>query len=256
MLRPRGARAPAGGDGGGPDGGGPASRLQEAQAGDTEAREGLIAAFTPLVLRVGARICGRYLRPGRDDEVSVGLIALNEAIDRYRAESGASFAAFAQMVIRRRLIDYFRRESGRKEVPFTELEHEDDEGGIWSPVELGRAQEIDRDRREQEDRRGEITEFQELLAPYGVTLQDLVRQSPQHTDARERAVAVARAIAANPEWVAHLRAHHALPLRDLEARGDLGVSRKTVERQRKFIIAVAVILMEGLHSLRSFVPSA
>ncbi len=230
--------------------------VQAAQTGDGEARERVIAAHTPLVLRVGARVCGRYLQAGRDDEVSVGLIGLNEAIDRYRADSGASFPAFAEMVVRRRLIDHFRRESARKETPFTEFEQEDDEGGTWSPVEFQRAQEIERDRQEAVDRRAEIAEFVRILGAYGVTLEDLVRHSPQHADARQRAVAVARRIAQEPEWVAHLRRHHSLPLRELEACPDLGVSRKTLERQRKFIIAVAVILMEGLHALRSYVSTA
>lgn len=255
MLRPRNAGVPAGRAPGG-KGDDAAGLVLAAQSGDDQARERLIGAHTPLVLRVGAKVCGRYLQAGRDDEVSIGLLALNEAIDRYRPDSGASFSAFAEMVMRRRLIDHFRRESGRKETPFSEFEQEDGDGGTWSPVEFSRAQEIDRDRRDQEDRAVEIAEFQRLLAPYGVTLRDLVRQSPQHVDARERAVSVARAIVGNPEWVAHLRSHHALPLRELAAKADLGVSRKTVERQRKFIIAVAVILMEGLHSLRAYVPGA
>ena len=248
VLRPRKAEQPGGAV--------LEDRLQAAQAGDRAVRDAVIAEHTSLVLRVGARVCGRYLRVGRDDEVSVGLVALNEAIDRYRSGSGASFAAFAEMVIRRRLIDYFRREAGRRETPFSELEQEDEEGAAWSPVELHRAQEIDRDRRMAEDRRAEIGEFEVCLRAYGISLADLVRQSPQHADARQRAVAVAKAIAADARWSAHLRAHRSLPLRELEGRPEFGVSRKTLERQRKFIIAVAVILIEGLHSLRAYVPGA
>ncbi len=248
MLRPRDVGAPAGED--------VAVLLQAAQAGGGQAREHLIVSLMPLVLRVGARVCGRYLQKGRDDEVSVGLMALNEAIDRYRADSGVSFPAFAELVIRRRLIDYFRREGNRRETPFTEFEQEDGEGGTWSAVELQRALEIERERRAEEDRRAEIAEFRRLLQPYGVSIADLVRQCPQHADARERAVAVARRITGNPAWVAYLRTHHALPLKELESQPDLGVSRKTLERQRKFIIAVAVILMEGLHALQAYLPTA
>ena len=233
-----------------------ADLVAAAQAGDREARDLVLAQFRGLVLRVGARVCGRYLRVGRDDEVSVGLLALNEAIDRYRGEVGASFPAFAEMVVRRRLIDHFRREAGRREVPRSALEREDEEGGRWDAAEWEEAQDIDRARREAEDRRAEIAEFAALLRPYGVTLRDLAAQSPQHADARSRAVAVARRLAENPEWVEHLRRKKALPLRELEAVPDLGVSRKTLERQRKFIIAVAVILMERLPALREYLPEA
>ena len=248
VLRPRAGGASAAED--------VPALLAAAQAGDAQARERLIARCVPLVLRVGARICGRYLQQGRDDEVSVGLMAVNEAVDRYRPDVGASFAAFAEVVIRRRLIDHFRRQGGRKEIPFSEFEQEDGDGSAWSAVELDRALEVERERSAQEDRRDEIAEFQRLLRPYGITIADLVRQSPQHADARARAVAVARAIAANQRWAAHLRAHHALPLKELEAQPDLGVSRKTVERQRKFIIAVAVILLEGLQALSDYLPTA
>ncbi len=258
MLRPRNAGAEQAGPGPthAPAGGDPAGLVAAAQAGDGQARERLIREQTPLVLRVASRLCGRYLRAGRDDEVSIGLIALNEAVDHYRAESGASFPSFAEMVVRRRLIDHFRREGHRRETPFSEFEREDGEGGGGPPLEFARALEVERDQREQQDRKAEIELFQSLLRPYGVTLADLLRQSPQHADARLRAVAVARAIAENREWSEHLRTKHALPLRQLEERGDLGVSRKTVERQRKFIIAVAVILMEGLQALRSYLPTA
>ena len=230
--------------------------VRAAQSGDASARERLIAQHTPLVLRVGARVCGRFLQAGRDDEVSIGLLAVNEAIDRYREGSGASFAAFAEMVVRRRLIDQLRRQATHRETPFSQFEVEDADGSQWNPVEFERAQEIDLDRRAAEERRAEIAEFTQFLRPYGVTLADLVRQSPQHLDARARAVRVARAVTERAEWREYLRRHRALPLREMEAAAELAVSRKTLERQRKFIIAVAVILMEGLHTLRAYIPDA
>lgn len=247
MLRPPKARLPDGNE---------AAQVEAAQQGDAGCRERLIAAYTPIVLRVGARLCGRYLKAGRDDEVSIGLIALNEAIDRWRGEVGASFPAFAEMVVRRRLIDHFRREGQRREIPFSEFDVSDDEGDVWNPLESARAVDVERQRRESEDRRAEIERFHGLLRQYGISLNDLVRGSPRHGDARARAMSVARAIAARPEWVAYLRRYRSLPLREMEACTELGVSRKTMERQRKFIIAVAVILIEGFEALKGYVPGA
>jgi RNA polymerase sigma factor len=247
VLRPPQAGEPDGND---------ATLVEAAQRGDAAVRERLIAAYTPLVLRTGSRLCGRYLQPGRDDEVSVGLLALNEAVDRWRRDQGASFRSFAEIVVRRRLIDHFRREAARHEVPVSEFEQVEDDGNVWNPLDAAQALAIERDRREAEDRRADIARFSAILRPYGISLQDLVRCSPRHGDARARAVAVARAVAARPEWAEYLRRHRALPLRELEAQRDLQVSRKTMERQRKFIIAVALILLEGLESLRAYVPGA
>lgn len=251
MPAPPKARQPHGTDG--PDF---EALVQAAQDGDTDSRERLIAACIPMVLRTGSRLCGRYLQVGRDDEVSVGLIALNEAVNHWRRGSGASFPAFAEMVVRRRLIDHFRREVARHETPFSEFDQADDEGEVFNPVEVAVALDAERERREGEDRRAEIARFQELLRQYGITLRDLVRLSPRHSDARARAVAVARAIAENPGWVEFLRRSRGLPLREIERQPELGVSRKTIERQRKFIIAVALILIEGLETLKVYLEGA
>jgi RNA polymerase sigma factor len=244
VLRPRRAGNEAGDD---------AALVEAAQRGDRASRERLITAFVPLVLRTGSRLTGRYLRLGEDEEVSVGLEALNEAVDRWRRDLGAPFAVFAEMVVRRRLIDHFRRERARREVPASEFEQEDEEGETWNPLEAVGAAELARDRQDAEDRRVDVARLLALLAEYGIRPADLARATPQHRDARARAVQVARAVATEPAWRDYLRRQRALPLKELEAAGTLGVSRKTMERQRKFIIAVALILMEGLDSLRPYV---
>lgn len=229
-------------------------RLAAARDGDAEAREALIRNYLPLVLRVASRACGRYLQVGRDEEVSVGLMAFNEAIDRYRPDSGAAFVSFAEMVIRRRLIDHFRRESARPETPLSEFEQEDDEGEIWSPVEIRGALIDHRARSESQDRREEVLRYRDVLAGYGIGLEELVRLTPRHRDARERAIAVAREVARNVAWSDHLRRTKSLPLKAMERDEALGVSRKTLERQRKYIVAVALLFMEDLESLRAYVP--
>jgi len=48
---------------------------------------------------------------GQDDEASIGLLAFNEAIDKYSEDKGAKFLTFAEIVIKRRLTDYYRKES-------------------------------------------------------------------------------------------------------------------------------------------------
>jgi RNA polymerase sigma factor len=230
-------------------------QIVAARRGEAQAREELVRWYLPLVLRVTARACGRYVQLGRDDEVSVALMAFNEAIDRYQSDSGASFASFAEMVIRRRLVDHFRREGARRELPLTELETENEEGEVANPVEAAGAVALHRREQEAQDLRSDVRRFREALEAYGISLQDLVRVSPQHEDARRRAAAVARAVARNPVWRAYLRHHRALPLKEME-RANLGVSRKTLERQRKYIIALALVWMEELDSIRSFLPEA
>lgn len=58
--------------------------LRMARNGDWQARDDLIRRYIPLVLKTGWQVTGRYLQLGRDAEVSVGLLAVNEAITSYR----------------------------------------------------------------------------------------------------------------------------------------------------------------------------
>ena len=54
----------------------------------------------------------------------------------------------------------------------------------------------------------------------------------KHKDARARALEVAKTLASSPELMAFLTKRKALPLKELEKV--VGVSRKTLERQRKY----------------------
>lgn len=223
--------------------------LEAAQAGDGEARNQLIHDFTPFVLKVSSQAAGRFLRPGMDEEISVALMAFNEAIDAYDPSKGA-FLSFAQTVIRRRLVDYFRRERNRQyEVTLSEIEDGDEEGQAISVVDkLAHSAwflVVD-----QENRRLEIEEFQHLIARYGITLMDLSRLSPKHRDARDRAIHIGRMIVKNPCYRQHLLERQELPLKDLVR--EPGISRKTIERHRKYIIAVAMILLHDLPYLQGY----
>jgi RNA polymerase sigma factor len=235
-----------------PPGASPVDKLLgPARSGDKQAREDLLKQYTPLVLRVGSQVSGRYLQVGRDEEVSVGLLGLNEAIDRFDPERGTSFISFAEMVIKRRLIDYYRRQKGRAEIPLSELENEDDEGNLLRTVEQRTA--IDRFTQEQEaeDRKAEIVRYAKRLTEFGIKFSELVDISPKHEDARERALEAARLVAGNPLFSQHMQTKRELPLKQLEER--VGVSRKTLERQRKYIIAVALIMLEDFYHLKQYI---
>jgi RNA polymerase sigma factor len=229
----------------------PEELIARAQSGDELARERLIRDWTPLVLRVGARSAGRYVEVGRDEEVSVGLLALNEAIDRFQLERGAPFAPFAELVIKRRLVDFYRRRKGSQEIPLSHLAGEDDEGNPLRSADEAAAVALFEREREAEDRREEIGRYAQRLAEFGVLFTDLVEASPKHADARARALEVAHILADDPALVAHFRTKRELPLKSLEER--VGVSRKTLERQRKWIVAVTVLLLEDFEHLKGYV---
>lgn len=225
--------------------------LKRARSGDRQAREDLLRLLTPLVLRVGSQVSGRYLQEGRDEEVSVGLIALNEAVDQFDSSRGVSFTSFAEIVIRRRLIDHYRRQKEQIEIPLSQWSTEDAGGDSPQTVEYQSA--VDQYAREQEaaDRKLEIQRYAERLAEFGIRFQELVSASPKHRDSRERALQIARLVAESPELTRYLQTRGELPLKQLEVQA--GVSRKTLERQRKYIIALSLILLEDFDHLKSYI---
>ena len=200
--------------------------LVQAQAGDAAAREEIILAYRPLVFRTASAFCRRPLEWGRDDELSVGLMALNEAIDTYRSEKGASFAFYAQMVIRSRLADYLRRENRQARLAAAAAaqpmaaEPAEEEWLVWERAE-------------------EIRRYAQELAEFGLTFRDLVAACPKHRDTRQNLIKAARHLATTPLFT-ELKRTKRVPLAELALAS--GVHRKTLERGRKYIIALALVL--------------
>lgn len=222
-----------------------------AQQGDAEARDQLLRDFMPYILKIASRATGRYLRPGIDEEISVALLAFNEAIDSFQNSKGG-FLGFAETVVRRRLVDYFRRsKSSSRELTWTDLEVEDQEGEVRSPA-MDRVAEIAWASAEDEQRRRyEIEEFQEVLVEYGISFQELAQGCPKHRDARERAIDIARLVAEDPAMRASVVDRHELPLKLLATRP--GIRRKTVERHRRYIMAVVLVLINDFPYLKDYV---
>lgn len=229
---------------------GPAD-VRRAQS-DPEARNRLIERFTPFVLRVSTKTVGRYVRLGEDDEVSIALIAFNEAIDRFDPDRGAHFLAFAETVIRRRLIDHFRRESQNREIPLSALERDDPDHSSQVLHEAEAAIAVHQEMREKEERLEEIERYRADLSAYGIAFDQLAASAPRHRDARESAVQAARLVAYSELWN-HLSGRRTLPMRELSERVEL--SRKTLERHRKYIVAVAVALAGDYPHLRQYFRS-
>jgi len=228
--------------------------LVAAQAGDAKSREECIRKYTPFILSTVSRLAGRYVELGVDDEAGVGLVAFNEAIDAFNRDRGAGFLTFSQTVIKRRLIDHLRKRSlHSREIPLSALVPESEEPGT---AELGDSQSLAgaleySKRVEDEERAEEILLYSRRLEEFGIRFQELVTISPKHEDARVNAIRAARVVANEPEFLRYLLDRHELPLRALEKR--VSISRKTLERQRKYIISVVLIFSGDFEYLRQYV---
>jgi RNA polymerase sigma factor len=223
-------------------------RIQE---GDLRLRNQFITDYQPYVAKVTSRFCKRYVDPARDDEFSIALVAFNEAINQFSAESGRSFLGFSEQVIRRRLIDYVRKEQRfSQQLPYSLFDVEDEEDNVINPVEIHQAIEQYEKQKGMEERGGEIIELNRCLADFGIRFSDLIDASPKHDDSRQALFAIGKQLSDSAEYMRTMLTKRVLPIKEL--MDVVKVSRKTLERNRKFIIAVALIYNGPYPYLRDY----
>lgn len=215
-------------------------QIARIQQGDVKLRNQLITDYQPLIAKMTSRFCKRYIDPAQDDEYSIALMAFNEAINQYSQEAGGTFFGFAETVIRRRLIDHLRRENRhRQNVPYSSFDVEDEDQAMMNPVEIHRSIEQYEQEKLRLDRQYEIGEFSEKLQTFGISFRELTDVSPKHRDSRETMINIGKQLAANEAWMSYVLEKKMLPIKELSEV--FPVSRKTLERNRKYLIAIALI---------------
>ncbi|WAH38423.1 RNA polymerase sigma factor SigI [Alicyclobacillus dauci] len=229
--------------------------LHGAKAGDERDRNKLISDYVPFILRIASQTTHRYIDQNVDDEFSIALSAFNEAIDRFDLERESSFLSFAETIIRRRLIDFFRSQSrDRRQLPWSEFDVVDDEENVTNYAEVSTSLANHQLQEESTLRSYEIEEYKQCLKEYDLSFSELVQISPKHEDARQNAFRIGKVIADDPELMEFVERRKSLPLKALEDR--VHVSRKTMERQRKYILAVVLLMTGDFPRLQSYLAEA
>ncbi|WP_231505653.1 RNA polymerase sigma factor SigI [Bacillus sp. EB01] len=213
--------------------------VQLIQQGDKKLNNELIEAYKPFIAKTVSVVCKRYIVQS-DDEFSIGLIAFNEAIQKYSPDRGSSLLSFAEVLIKRRVIDYIRTQAKHSSVSLELQNDSDDSEARGKIIENEISLDDYRKRSDEELRREEIFRFQRHLKEYDLSIQDLVEHSPKHADARKNAIEAASLLASREDLRESLFSTKRLPIKQLEELVD--VSRKTLERNRKYIIAMALIM--------------
>ncbi|UHA75050.1 RNA polymerase sigma-I factor [Paenibacillus sp. 481] len=219
--------------------------LLRIRAGDMDTREQWLRANQAFVLRTASHICRRPIHRS-DDEASIALIAFNEAIDRYDSAAGKSFERYAALIIRNRLIDYFRKQGKVQDIPFSSGDDADDASGYLDDVpelsyaETAGALDVFARQNEELALAQEIMRYDEQLALYGISLEELADCCPQHHDTRQQCIEIAERTCAAHVMLESLLRTRQLPLKALLEH--VKVSRKTLERHRKYIIALVLVM--------------
>jgi len=189
--------------------------------GNERALEDFIKLHEAFILKSASKASRRFVTKS-DDEWSVALSAFSEAIEKYDPIKG-SFLTFSDMIIRSRLIDWFRT-NGRQAA---DLHTED----MYGEVE---------DTGYNDNLRLEIHALGETLKEYGIDFSDIAKNSPKAGKTRDACKRILRHMLENTEMVSEIKRTGTIPIKNIEK--NLNLPRKTIERHRKYIIAAMEIL--------------
>lgn len=216
------------------------------QNGDKKSREILINYYKPFIIKCVSVTLGKFCDVENSEEYSVGLIAFDEAIDKFNEDKYGKFLNFAKLVIKRRVIDYLRYNNKiNSKLVFTLSDESSDhfDNGYLSlnPYEQFREVEY----------REEMHQFEKVLNDFNIAIEELVEIVPKHTDAVESCINIAKILADNNELFNHLVITQRLPLSDLAKLSK--VSKRTLQRNEHYIIAVSLIFRYNFELFRSYV---
>lgn len=224
-------------------------RVRDAQESMEQADE-LIRAYMPFIRSETSKYLGRICTE-HDDEMSIAMIAFHEAVRGY-ARGRGTFLKYAALTIRSRLIDYHRAEARHRGTISMETPVNDGESTIADelPAQGNHAEEIVY----REATRQEIAELAAVMSEFGISFTDVAENCPRQERTLNACQRVLKYAIAHPGIPEDLLRTKKLPLAQL-AQG-AGVERKTLERHRKYIVALLLIQTNGYEIIRGHLKRA
>lgn len=202
----------------------------------------IIKEYQPYIASVTSKVCRRQVEYGVDDELSIAMLGFHDAATTY-VDSRGAFLKYAAVVMKNRVVDYMRKE-GRHGSEISIQQGEDGEGSLEQTLTQD-------DGRTTDDRLATMEEISELgqeLAGYGITYTDLTTGRPKQERTLNACGKAAGWALEFPDMVSEMKRTKKLPVAHLCEH--TGLERKTVERHRKFIVAVIIIYSNGYEIIR------
>ena len=223
----------------------------KAKSGDKKVMNDLLIAFTPFIKKTASSVCKRFVDE-HDDEFSIAMSGFHEAILQFSPEGNSSLNTFSHLIMKRRLVDHFRKEATRNDAIQLLKGDEETTGSDAQRYVFDRASIASYSSEQQAvERRQEIMEYTKLLKNFSLSFNELSSSSPKHADSRKTAIQIAQIIAETPDFYSYLMANKKLPMKELESTVE--VSRKTIERHRKYIIAVTLLLNSHFVYIKEYI---
>lgn len=198
----------------------------------TESRNDFIEKNRKFIYNATANICKRPLQWENDDELSIALIAFNNACDTYVEDKG-NFFSYAKVLMKNALIDYFRKSSNN---PYLVFNSDDgDTEYIFDKNSLTSYEHELEDLRRSE----EIIAFSKELKQYRLSFEDLVKSSPSHKDTKDKLLNLSLACSNEASILQYIKNSKKLPVKEICLLA--GANRKFIEKWRRYILTLILI---------------
>ncbi len=206
----------------------------------------LIRYYTPFI-RSEASKCTYKAVTDKDDEFSVAMLAFYEAIKGYDKSRG-SFISYASLTIKSRIYDYNRREikhSGNISL------NEDGDDDRSLADELHDGKDAYSESENLEATKAEIKELGRVMAGFGIGFSDVAENSPKQDRTYSACARAVRLASRDKELLDEMLRTKKLPMAKLVELS--GVERKTLERHRKYLLAMLIIQTNGYVIVRDHI---
>ena len=180
-----------------------------------------------------------------EDELSIAMFAFYEAVLGYERSRG-SFLKFASKVIRSRLIDYHRAESRHR--GHGSLNERAGEDGAELLELLPDTRNDIEELNTREAAQSEIEEYARALAAFGITFSEVADNCPKQERTLAACMDALNYARRRPELLAAVEKSGKLPMTELASGA--GVERKTLERHRKYLVAMLIAFTNGFEIIR------
>lgn len=211
-----------------------------------KAADSFLQQYLPFIRAETAKFLHRFPNES-DDELSIAMLAFHESVLAYQKMKG-SFLKLAAASIRNRLIDYCRKErrhTGQLSLDTT-VNGEDDDRTLMEQLDSGtdEMEEVD----SQISAKKEILEFAAQLEGFGLKLTDIADNCPKQDRTLEACHKALQYAKEHPALLEELVQSGRLPIGPLSEGS--GISRKTLERHRKYMVAILLAYTNGFEIIR------
>ena len=221
-------------------------RIELAKA-DNQHLEALMADYLPFIKAEIAKVSANGLE--YDDKLSLGMLVFMNCVRQYHPSRGG-FISYTSVCIRNRLLDETRKLKRTRDNTVLFAPGEGEEPSAFHEDKASLVQySLDQ---EQAALQAEIAALSDALSAHGLSFLELARIGPKQKRSRRLCAQVAKALWTDKDLYKGFSSSKLLPQAALA--GQLNISPKTIEKHRRYIVALVLIFSGDYPSIGTYIP--